>query len=158
VTTPRPSDVEDRVHYAVNNVRDAHGLPPLQWDEKLARIARSHSSDMASRNFVGHSTPTGTGLGERYRRFDYDDRVPDDGRNALLAGENIAKLHVGIPSKRIDGKTVTYETVFDLGHGAVHGWMNSAGHRENLLRHRWQREGIGVVIDHHTVYITQNFF
>ncbi|WP_049984824.1 CAP domain-containing protein [Halobellus rufus] len=150
--------VERLTHEAVNNVRSVRDLPTLQADRDLRHIARRHSLDMSDRQFVGHSTPTGTSLGDRYERYDYDCRAPMEspGRYAT-GGENIALLHLGVPSKRSDGKTMTYETAEELAHGAVWGWMNSPGHRENLLRSYWRREGIGATIDGTSVYITQNF-
>lgn len=113
---------------------------------------------MANRDFFGHSTPTGTDLGRRYDRFDYDCRVALDGEGRLVGGgENIARFGIGRPVKRSDGRVVVYETEADLAHGAVWGWMHSPGHRENLLRPDWQREGIGVVIDDNEAFVTQNF-
>jgi len=151
-------EVERLTHDAVNNVRSVRGLNPLSEDDELLRIARDHSHDMSDRQFVGHSTPTGTSMGDRYERYDYECRasMESPGRYAT-GGENIALLYLKVPSKRSDGKTITYETARELAHGAVWGWMNSPGHRENLLRSYWRREGIGAVIDGRRVYITQNF-
>lgn len=150
--------VERQIHRAVNNVREIRGLCSLDEDIDLRQIALDHSRDMADRNFVAHSTPTGTSMSERYDIYDYECRAPLDspGRFAT-GGENIALVHLGVPSKRSDGKAVTYETDEELAHGTVSGWMNSPGHRENLLKSYWNREGIGVVIENHRVYVTQNF-
>jgi len=157
-TPPDASRIEARTHEAVNNVRAARDVPPLRFDDDLSSIARDHSRDMAQRNFVGHSTPTGTSVGDRYEQYGYDCRVPVTGPGRYVtAGENIAQLYHGVPSERSDGRTVTYDSVAELAHGAVWGWMHSPGHRENLLRDAWRQEGIGVVVSGHRVFITQNF-
>lgn len=152
------STLERKVHEAVNNVRTVRREPALTFDSELAAIARSHSRDMARRNFVGHSTPTGTSVGDRYERHDYDCRVSLSTSNRYVtAGENIAQLYYDVPSKRSDGKTVRHTNADELAHGAVWGWMNSAGHRENLLRSAWRSEGVGVAVDGARVFVTQNF-
>lgn len=158
MSPPRPRRIATQIHEAVNRVRTVRDNPPLRFDDDLASIAEAHSQDMVDREFVGHSTPTGTSVGERYDRYGYECRVSATGaRRYVTAGENIAKLYYGTPSKRSDGRTVTYESASELAHGAVWGWMNSPGHRENLLKSSWRREGIGVVIDGNRVLITQNF-
>lgn len=158
MSPPDRARIEAETHTAVNNVRAARGVPPLRFDDELASIARDHSRDMAERGFVGHSTPTGTSVGDRYERHGYDCRVSVSGANRYVtAGENIAQLYHGLPSKRSDGRTVRYDSASELAHGAVWGWMHSEGHRENLLRGAWRREGIGVVVSGHRVFITQNF-
>lgn len=153
-----PNAVEEQIHDAVNNVRSVRNLPRLDTDPNLRQIARSHSQDMAQRGFIGHSTPTGTDVGDRYNRFDYDCRAPMDGNfRYTTGGENIARLHIEKPVKRSDGRVVVYENESDLAHGAVWGWMHSPGHKENLLKSFWRREGIGVKMKGKIAYITQNF-
>ena len=153
-----PGTVEAQIHDAVNNVRIVRDLPLLKIDTDLRQIARNHSQDMAQRGYVGHSTPTDTDMGDRYDRFDYECRAPmEENFRYATGGENIARLHVGKPVKRSDGRVVIYENASDLAHGAVWGWMHSQGHKENLLKPFWRREGIGIGIQHNEVYITQNF-
>jgi uncharacterized protein YkwD len=153
-----PRTLEVQIHDAVNNVRTIRDLSPLKANPKLCEIARNHSQDMAQRGYVGHSTPTGTDMRDRYDRFDYDCRTPIEGNfQYATGGENIARLYIGNPTKRSDGRVVIYENASDLAHGAVWGWMHSQGHKENLLKPYWRREGIGIEIQHNEVYITQNF-
>lgn len=153
-----PRTVEAQIHDAVNNMRTVRDLPPLKIDTELRQIARNHSRDMAQRGYIGHSTPTGTDMGDRYDRFGYDCRAPMEGSfRYATGGENIARLHIEKPVKRSDGRVVVYENESDLAHGAVWGWMHSPGHKENLLKSFWRREGIGVKMKGECVYITQNF-
>jgi len=67
--------VEQAIHEEVNKAREW----PLEWSQRLARVARYHSWDMAKRSYVGHESPEGTTVDDRYARF----RVPCSG------GENI---------------------------------------------------------------------
>src|SRR5512147_354693 len=60
---PKPSiriqDLEQRIHTLINRERKAHGLSALGWDDRLSRIARNHSKDMASRSYFSHESPEG---------------------------------------------------------------------------------------------------
>ena len=49
----------------VNERRAEEGLDPLEWDDKLAEVARKHSEDMAARNFMAHENPDGESPGDR---------------------------------------------------------------------------------------------
>jgi uncharacterized protein YkwD len=66
---PQPAvsaaDLAQRIHAQVNVERKKHGLPALAWQAALARIAASHSRDMARRNYLGHDSPGGHDF--RYR-------------------------------------------------------------------------------------------
>lgn len=142
--------VEQLIHEEVNQVRVERGLHSLSHDEELAFIARSHSRRMAGRDFVGHETPSGETIRDRYERFGYDS--PRGG------GENIARSYYGIEYRREDGSVARHDQLADLAESVVDGWLNSPGHRENLLAGRWRTEGIGVWLNQgSTVFITQNF-
>ncbi|WP_439027037.1 CAP domain-containing protein [Haloarchaeobius sp. DT45] len=153
-----PADLDDSVieaaiHAQVNEVRVEQGLRPLVFDESLAEVSRYHSTDMATNDYVGHVAPTGETVLNRYDQFRYDCRIRVDGENVVYGGENV--FYVSFTG-------VAY-TDDDIAERAVAGWMNSTGHRENLLSDYWFREGIGVVVDvdetsgNTSVYVTQNF-
>lgn len=143
--------IEATVHDRVNEVRRDHGLDDLDRDPALREIARSHSEDMAARDYFSHVSPEGETPADRYDEFGYDCRVSTGGGRFATGGEN---LH-----------TVSYEGVErtepEIARGAVEGWMTSPGHRENLLRGYWENEGIGVAIRETSgrvaVFTTQNF-
>ncbi len=62
--------------------------------------------------------------------------------------------------KLLGGVPVSYDwlTNEEIAFIAVDGWMNSEGHRKNILNSNFDREGIGVYIDSEDrVYVTQNF-
>ncbi|HAS74393.1 MAG TPA: hypothetical protein DCS67_09640 [Clostridiales bacterium UBA8960] len=120
---------EKQLFDLTNVYRLAFGKPILKWSEPTAVVARKHSQDMAVRSFFDHTNPSG------YSPFD---RLLADGVNFSLAAENIA---------------AGYTNAF-----SVHsGWINSPGHRVNLLRDI-EFLGVGVYFggDYYNYY-TQNF-
>jgi uncharacterized protein YkwD len=144
-------EIEQLVHEKVNEEREPRGLSTLSFDTNLAEIARYHSKDMAQNNYFAHTSPDGEELGDRYEMFGYDCQADMGGNQYATGGENIFK-------QSFTGFTFTNE---ELANETVEGWMNSPGHRENMLQEYWDNEGIGVYImedgSETTVYITQNF-
>lgn len=134
-TTPRA--IEQAVHKRVNRLRRDNSIGTISYSDHLSAIALQHSRDMASRDYFDHTSPDGESAADRYHRFGHDDRS---------VGENIALRQPG-PTAGAD----------DIADRVVEGWMDSPGHRENLLRDRFEAEGIGVFCDpDRTVYVTQN--
>lgn len=107
----------------VNVTRYRNHLLPLQWNEMAAQVARKHSLDMESNDFFDHVSAT-TG-------FDPFDRLKEAGISYRMAGENIA---AGYPDA-IE---------------AHESWMNSPGHRKNVLEKGFTQLGAGVVTDYYT--------
>jgi uncharacterized protein YkwD len=99
----------------VNRVRAEHGLGPLGGDARLAAAASRHARAMAEGAFLDHRSPDGTGLAERAAAAGY--------RYRFLA-ENIAAGHAAPAA-------------------VVRGWMNSDGHRRNLLQAEAVEAGAG---------------
>jgi len=149
--------VELLVHRRVNCERRSHGLDSLSYDRDLVAIARDHSEDMAERGFVAHVNPDGDGPIDRYAASGYDCRVPAGGRRYLQGAENVARTHVGVPLEGGSRNRSADDVVGDV----VDGWMDSPGHRENILTEHWRCEGIGVAVVEDdpatSVYVTQNF-
>lgn len=108
-----------------NNIRKRNGLGELAWDELVSEVARSHSIDMLRYDFFDHTSPNTGDLG---------DRLIDWNVTFLTAGENIAWNYLD-------------------GIDAHEGWMNSLGHRKNILQESYNMLGVGVV----ERYYTQNF-
>ena len=154
------SRLEHAIHEQTNDVREDHGLAPLRFDTELRGPARYHSQDMAKNGYFAHVSPSGETVQDRYERFDYECRVPTGGNKYATGGENIARTWYEEPV-RTDNGTAYYRSVDELAKGVVQQWMNSPGHRENILREFWRNEAIGVAvteIDGKTaVYLTQNF-
>lgn len=139
--------LERAVHDEINRERSDRGLSSLQFDTALREVARYHSRDMVESDYFAHDSPDGETMGDRYNRFDYTCRVPTDGNRYLTGAENIY-LYRGPPSV----------TEAELADEVVTGWMNSPGHRRNILTPEFRSEAIGVSIgDRGWVYVTQNF-
>ncbi len=149
------------VHQEVNRVRARHRLSALAWDSRLGGVAVGHSRDMLNRDYFAHNSPEGEGFPERYSRASYVCRVPLTERSYLTGGENLALTHHN--ARFIvydDGRRVPtdFRTPYQVAQRVVVGWMNSPGHRANLLKPQWRRQGIGVVIGADgRVWVTQNF-
>ncbi|MFI5689319.1 CAP domain-containing protein [Streptomyces sp. NPDC051636] len=120
--------LEDAVAALVNRERDQRGLVCLVTDERLRDAARSHSEDMARRQFFDHFTPEGLSPADRMLAYGFP----------LPAAENIA---AGQPHPLI----------------VMAGWMNSPGHRVNILNEDVRVIGVGVYLAQDGPVWTQNF-
>ena len=106
---------ENELVALINAQRTAHGLPPLGSQAQLARAARAHSIDMACSGFFSHTGSNGSNAGDRISAEDY--------RWSTFA-ENVAR---GYGSPR----------------NVITGWMDSPGHRANILSPRVVDVGVG---------------
>ena len=143
----------------VNEARAEHGLPPLETSDELVQIATRHSEDMAARGYFAHDSPDGDTYLDRYHEagFYCQRRV---GWIIHQGAENIfqgwASNSLTLQNWRIVEVKVSNAGI--LAEQAVSGWMDSPGHRANILNRVWQQQGIGVATgDGDRVYITQNF-
>ncbi len=109
------SEVEQAIFNLTNQQRAQNGVGPLVLDTALSDVARAHSQDMSARNFFDHVNPDGQ------NPFD---RMHAAGIDYTTAGENIA----GGPTADI----------------IMTNWMNSPGHRANILNPAFGHIGIGV--------------
>jgi uncharacterized protein YkwD len=159
---PKPSirvqDLEQRIHILINRERKTHGFSGIAWDDKLARIARKHSKDMASRTYFSHESPEGRDFFFRYQEQGYTCSIRT-GTTIHMGAENIALGHLYRSIRTVNG-VVSYDwdTIDQIAQKTVQGWMNSPGHRKNILTPHWQNEGIGIFFaTDGAVYVTQNF-
>ncbi len=117
----------------INAVRAEHGLRALTPNVELRAVARGHSETMAEGDFMAHESPDGSMPADRIRAA---------GIGFRLSGENVAR------SRRALGAI----------HGVVEEWMESPGHRHNILTPDFRETAVGVAIaDDGTLYITQLF-
>lgn len=139
------AELERKVHDGINAERvSRRGIQPLKWDDRLKAIARGHSEDMTERGYFSHDSPEGLGPTERAAKAGYSCR-----KYAHIGlAENIT---IELMSKNVD----------KLAAKAVQGWMDSPGHRTNLLGRQYDRTGIGASFGkwrgYKAVYITQVF-
>ena len=121
---------EYQVAAMVNAERGKAGLRALVWDDKLSDIARLKSDDMRTQNYCGHESPVYGSPFDMLQNFRVDYR---------RAGENVAMGY------RTPGEVMA-------------GWMDSPGHRHNIMGSDYERIGVGVVMNPYgSIYWTQLF-
>ena len=119
LTIPSQSSVkafEDEVVRLVNIQRSNNGLQPLKSNWEIARVARYKSQDMINKNYFSHTSPT---YGSPFKMME------SFGIRFSAAGENIAY-----------GQRTPAEV--------MNGWMNSPGHRANILNPSYTNIGVGL--------------
>jgi uncharacterized protein YkwD len=152
------TDLANRIHVQINEKRKQHGLRLLAWNNALSRIAAQHSRDMANRNYLGHDSPEGKTFSDRYQQGGYSCEIRIG--NLVYAGaENIALSRLYNSMTTENGiAQYNWNSAQDIVLKTVDGWMNSPGHRKNILTPYWRHEGIGIEIGPgNKIYITQNF-
>jgi subtilisin family serine protease len=121
---------EAAVLQLVNGRRADAGCAPLTQNGTLTSVARAHSADMAARGFFSHTNPDGLDPFQRVRAAGYDGRT---------MGENIAAGYA------------TADAV-------MNAWMNSSGHRANILNCAFKEIGVGKATGGtYGTYWTQDF-
>jgi uncharacterized protein YkwD len=123
--TPAFADEADTVVALVNEEREAAGCSPVAVDDELTEAAQGHSRDQAERGEMGHEGSDGSRVG---------DRATEAGYRWSSVGENVAS-----------GTTSASR--------AMEMWMESSGHRENILNCKFQDIGVAQVDG----YWTQDF-
>ena len=156
----KQQQLEQLIHELVNQRRAENGLAEMAWEERLAEIARYHSRDMAERGYFDHLSPEGEDFSARYAMFGYDagNRVGDV---VYRGAENLFlnSLYRSYTYIKGTGEVVKYDfsTLEEIAQSTVDGWMESEGHRENLLMPHFIKEGVGVVFARDgRIYISQN--
>ena len=152
--------LEIQIHHLTNQYRIQNGLAALDLDDKLSNIARSHSQDMALRNYFSHDSPEGRDPTDRATSQGY--QCQKTVGNLIYSGvaENIFQNNLYDTVWYTNGIPTSYDwnTLDELATSTVDGWMDSPGHRENILTGTYDKEGIGVEISSDDkVYITQDF-
>jgi uncharacterized YkwD family protein len=111
------SQFEQEVVDLTNKERAKQGLPALKIDAELSKVAREKSRDMAANGYFSHNSPTYGSPFDMMKQF---------GIRYSTAGENIAK-----------GQRSPQEV--------VNAWMNSEGHRANIMNAKYTHIGVGYV-------------
>ncbi len=132
VVEPNP-DLVAELHVAADEARAAHGAQATVWDEGLARAARQHAAELAARNVLDH-------LGLDPERRTVADRLARVGSPYATHAENLAAVPAGLDTVR----------------ATIDGWLDSPGHRANLLAPDFDRVGYGTALGANgTVFVTQ---
>lgn len=102
---------------ATNDQRDLYGKSKLKMNEKLNQAARAKLKDLFEQQYFEHISPQGVGPSDLAKRFGYE---------YVVVGENLALGN------------------FNGDQDVVEAWMNSPGHRANILNTKYQEIGIAV--------------
>lgn len=135
--TPKPfpnppspdASVAEQVLELTNSNRAANGAAPLTLNPQLTAAAQAFAEAMATQGFFDHTAPDGSTPGDRIIATGYD---------PYTWGENIA---------------YGYKTA----DAVMQGWMNSSGHRANILNGSFKEIGIGYALSGSTAYWVQDF-
>jgi uncharacterized protein YkwD len=125
-TGPREASGRELVRATLcllNDQRERRGLAKLRLNQRLSGVAADHAADMVRRTYFSHQSLTGASFVDRIRRSGYLRSV-----SAWSVGENLAWG---------SGTRSTPRSI-------MRAWMNSPGHRANILEHRYREIGIGI--------------
>ncbi len=111
------SSVGKQVTDLVNQERAKSGLKPVELDASLNKVAQAKAADMSKNNYFDHTSPTYGSPFDMMKQF---------GVSSMTAGENIAM-----------GQRTAEEV--------MNQWMNSEGHRQNIMNPSFTKIGVGFV-------------
>jgi uncharacterized protein YkwD len=148
-------EIEKMILQYTNEERVKVGISALKLDSKLSDIARAHSEDMVTNDFFEHTNLIGDGPDERSEKAGYNIRkVLGSGTYQIGVGENIGMMATG----NIVGVGYVSNDVDSIARAEVDSWMDSPGHRANILNLEYDVIGIGVAYDGSLYYFsTQDF-
>jgi len=138
------------IFYETNKQRAVQKFELLVFDSRLSKAAQGHSNDMVSRNFFSHTSPIAS-------KKELIDRVKLEGISTSYVGENIIQGFViqigedpyyppstpGGDFTRADGSVIGMYTYSEFAAYLVGRWMNSPGHRRNILDPKFTKLGCG---------------
>ena len=130
------AQVEQAIFNKVNEERTKAGVAPLTYNTTMEKYARIKSQDMGDNNYFSHTDLNGNNITAKMKA---------DGVTYKAWGENIAYI-----------SGVTDPTA--LANQFMTNWMNSQGHKENILSTKFSSIGVGVYKIGNKVYATQEFY
>lgn len=130
------STVEQLIYQKVNEERQKAGMSPLSYNQTMQKYARDKSADMGNRGYFSHEDLEGQLITASMQQ---------DGLSYNAWGENIAYI-----SRVSDAQA--------LANQFMTNWMNSEGHRANILSSNFSSIGVGVYEVNGKVYATQEFY
>ena len=127
-------NLENETLNLMNYERTRRGFQALELDERIANVAFMHSREMNLNDYINHTNLEGLGPG---------DRLSNEEIFALCASENIFFIESREPREALAEK-------------AVQGWIDSPGHRRNLLDPNITKAGVGIYCQERECYVTAN--
>jgi len=161
-TTTQPENntvewLEQRTFDLVNEERVKYGLNELKWNNEILTVCRLHGADMAENDFFSHTGSDGSNVSGRLMNAGIY-YLNSSGENIFMTG--------GVDYYTLNllrqVKEITYKSFEELAQSAVVGWMNSSGHRENILAAWYDESAVGIYVLNESAlnisyYFTQNF-
>ena len=156
------------IFYETNQQREKAGVTPLMFHQSLEAAAYGHAQDMKTYEFFSHTSVVS-------EKESLGDRVLLAGFNWSWVGENIAKsfgidYQAGTPvyspnqnggyfSYEYQGEPILPHTYLSFAKAIVNQWMNSPGHRANILNVNYRYLGVGTAhYQDDTFYMMDNFY
>ena len=158
--------------YFTNMERKSRGLRQLKEDSLLAVSARSHSKEMSTLNYFSHESPVEQNktLQQRYKNsgvfmenivigenIGVDFILDISGIEFFTKVRNGKKVYINGTTR----KAILPQTYRQFASTMVKRWMKSPHHRENILRKRFEKIGMGIAKGKYkgldAIYVTQNF-
>ncbi len=150
---PQPPSVnatkmEMLVHNLINEERTKEGLERLQWNQEIAAVAREHSEYLANIEqnhgftqeiYISHTGKDGK---QHDHRIEKNEVYYING-----SGENVAGISAVEKYYPNNNTPSAYINKTQIAQRAVTGWMNSPGHRKNILTETFEETGIGIATD-----------
>lgn len=130
------AQVEQLIYQKVNEERAKVGISQLSYNSTMEKYARIKSKDMGDNNYFSHEDLSGKLITEKMKQ---------DGVSYKAWGENIAYIGGVSDANKLAEQFMT-------------NWMNSSGHRANILSTKFESIGIGVYKSGNRVYATQEFY
>ncbi len=127
-------NIENETLTLMNKERTDRGLQALTLDERIANVAFLHSREMDLNDYINHTNLEGEGPSER---------ISDSEIFSLCTSENIFFIESREPRENLAEK-------------AVQGWLDSPGHRRNLLDPNISKAGVGIHCQDRRCYVTVN--
>jgi len=132
--------LQDKIFELTNVERQKNGVAPFVYNAAVEKYAVAKSQDMAVNNYFDHNSPTNGYFYDIWKK---------DGFKYSAGAENIYYMS--------DGRGYTNQDINTLAQQIVTGWMNSDGHRKNILNPNLKELGVGVAVKDNRLYATQLF-
>ncbi len=142
------------IFFATNAIRAKQELTILSYHAALEEAATLHSQDMAKYNFFSHTNPKN----KKHREADDRARIAGVANPHLTeniiegfilqyrSGMQVIPVEPGVFRNPETNKLISAHTYLSLSDALLEGWMNSTGHRENILSDKAVELGCGVAL------------
>lgn len=148
-------EIVDSIRDRTNENRVSKGLPPLVWDDNLAEIASGYAYEVSRTGKLSHTEKNGDGPAERAQAYGYPTTKEIKGGIRIGIAENLAYMGTGMVAG-IGYVDPTNSTA--IAKALMDGWMESPGHRKNILDPLADRFGVGIFWNGEYYYTASEFW